>query len=526
MQKLELRFNDMEMESNDEGLKVSGYVNKTNQWSQTLGVRKKFVEKIEPGTFRKALQNGNEIHFLAEHDNAKILSSTRNGSLQLREDENGLYMEAQISPTSWGKDYHTLIKDGIIRNMSFGMQVLKDNWNKLNDGTYQRSITDLALFEVSAVRNPAYVQSTISTTRSIEVVEEPQINISEEKLMNNENQLEQFRSNLALLENDTPARFEKVNDTATEKEKEIRGIEQYLRKQDGPESRAMTTATGAIMVPTHLFNEVIEKLYETAPLFSKTRNFTPVNGYLEVLADEDMGAAATFIGENVSITPSDFTMTKIKLAQKRVGTAIEISEETINDSGIEIVEYAKSVLAHRLGKTVEDNILVGTGDANKQFEGILVDSASNKIAVTTATSLSAINMDGLIDFYNSLNPQYLNEAVWVVSRKAFNHIAKLKQSNGDYHLIRDIAEGKMTYELLGQPLFISDVMDNTPDKKLIAFGNFHEGFATMTKRDLKLRHITGDTTQALRGSQMLLLDGFMDGKILQPNAIKVMKMTN
>ncbi|MFZ7823865.1 HK97 family phage prohead protease, partial [Priestia sp. 40] len=107
MKQVEIRFKDMDLETNNDGLKVSGYVNKTNQWSQTLGQRKKFVERILPGAFRKALQNKNVINFLAEHDNTKVLSSTKNGSLILREDEQGLYMEARIAPTSWGKDYHT-----------------------------------------------------------------------------------------------------------------------------------------------------------------------------------------------------------------------------------------------------------------------------------------------------------------------------------------------------------------------------------------------------------------------------------
>ncbi|MFP7230019.1 HK97 family phage prohead protease [Bacillus altitudinis] len=130
MQQLETRFKNMELESTSDGLRVSGYLNKTNQLSEVLGVRKKFIENIMPGKFERALQNGSEIHFLAEHDNAKILSSTRNGSLNLREGENGLYMEANIAPTSWGNDYHTLIKEGIIQNMSFGMKVLKDSWKK------------------------------------------------------------------------------------------------------------------------------------------------------------------------------------------------------------------------------------------------------------------------------------------------------------------------------------------------------------------------------------------------------------
>ena len=185
-EKFELRFNDVELTGTDDSLRVSGYVNKTNQWSETLGTRKKFKERIEPGTFNRALQNGNEVHFYAEHDPNKILASTRNGSLELREDEQGLFMSAVISDTSWGRDYHTLIKDGIIRNMSFGMKVLKDTWRQLSDGTYERSISDLLLAEVSAVRNPAYAQSEINA-RSIDIVDDPQITLTEEKEMFNEN---------------------------------------------------------------------------------------------------------------------------------------------------------------------------------------------------------------------------------------------------------------------------------------------------------------------------------------------------
>lgn len=208
MENMELRFVDASFESIDDGLRVSGYVNKTNQWSQTLGQRKKFVERILPGAFNRALNNGNEIHFLAEHDNAKILSSTRNGSLTLREDDQGLFMEATIAPTSWGKDYHTLIKEGIIQNMSFGMAVLKDSWKKMNDGLYERSISDLALFEVSAVRNPAYVQSTIAA-RSIEVIEDVEI---PEEIESNENQNQRKEDNQMELNIETRDKLVEVLD--------------------------------------------------------------------------------------------------------------------------------------------------------------------------------------------------------------------------------------------------------------------------------------------------------------------------
>lgn len=173
---MELRVHGSELRSNEDGtMTVSGYVNKTNQLSEVLGVSKRFKEKISTGAFSQAIQNAQrDIDFLAEHNSKLILASTRNDSLQLREDEQGLFMSATISPTSWGKDYYQLINDGILQNMSFGFRTLKDSWRSIEPGLYERTIDQLELFEVSVVRDPAYSQSTIAS-RGIDVVEEVDI---------------------------------------------------------------------------------------------------------------------------------------------------------------------------------------------------------------------------------------------------------------------------------------------------------------------------------------------------------------
>src|SRR5699024_8214487 len=143
-----------------------------------------FVERIGKGVFKRAIENSKrDIDFLAEHDSSKILASTRNDSLTLHEDDSGLYMEATIAPTSWGRDAYTLIESGIYRNMSFGFKVVKDNWKSIENGLYERTIEDLELFEVSVVKNPAYSQSTIAA-RGIDVVEdvEPPSELQEEEI--------------------------------------------------------------------------------------------------------------------------------------------------------------------------------------------------------------------------------------------------------------------------------------------------------------------------------------------------------
>lgn len=193
--KIELRSLDNNLESEGEGLLVKGYVNETNSWSQdlvgkpkTLRSRKlvKWKERVLPGVFNEALSRAPKVDFLAEHKKEKILASTKNDSLQLIEDDRGLYMEARISETSWGRDYFTLITDRLIEGMSFGMKVLEDKWYYIGN-ELRRDILKIDIYEISAVKNPAYPVTTLES-RGIDVIDNviPD-EIEEEALVNEEN---------------------------------------------------------------------------------------------------------------------------------------------------------------------------------------------------------------------------------------------------------------------------------------------------------------------------------------------------
>lgn len=207
---LEFRVQQSEMTSNGD-MVVSGYVNMTNTLSHELGFTDKFVEKIAPGAFGRALDRaevtGEEIDFLAEHDDSLVLASTKNDSLQLREDDTGLYMEAKIINTSIGRDYYEMIKSGIVTSMSFGFFAIEDEWDVVHRDLYERTVTELELFEVSAVRRPAYAASSISNRGlkySNDVVPD---NIKEESSM----------------EERTANNLQKAIETLTQEVRELRG---------------------------------------------------------------------------------------------------------------------------------------------------------------------------------------------------------------------------------------------------------------------------------------------------------------
>lgn len=143
-------------------MKVSGYVNKNGSVSEVLSEDNQiFQETILPQAFTEALNQGQEICFYLEHDPNQILATTKNGSLSLNQDNVGLHMQATIVPTSDGNNAYTLIKSGIISNMSFGFFVLDDIWN-YDTEVPLRTVTELDLLEVSAVKNPAYTSSEIN----------------------------------------------------------------------------------------------------------------------------------------------------------------------------------------------------------------------------------------------------------------------------------------------------------------------------------------------------------------------------
>lgn len=166
--KMEFRQLDVNLSSEDEGLKVEGIVNKPGELSEILYSRgKRFREVVSKGAFQKAIDKAEKIDYLAEHDNKRILASTSNGSLTIKETDEGVEMSANIVDTSYGRDAYALIKSGIIGHMSFGFRAIKSKWSSCEDGIPLRTVEELEIFEVSSLRNPAYTDSSISA-RGIE----------------------------------------------------------------------------------------------------------------------------------------------------------------------------------------------------------------------------------------------------------------------------------------------------------------------------------------------------------------------
>lgn len=126
-----------------------------------------FEEVIARGAFKKTLADGADVRFLFNHNPDLVLARTKSGTLNLREDEVGLAVDAQLAPTSVGRDLAILLKRGDVDKMSFGFRVVKDQWETVrrdgDGGTFERrTVLEAQLMDVSGVTWPAYDETDLA----------------------------------------------------------------------------------------------------------------------------------------------------------------------------------------------------------------------------------------------------------------------------------------------------------------------------------------------------------------------------
>ena len=154
---------------------IEGVVNNIGEWSKPIGGV--FREKILPGVFEKAINralDGGDVFFLHQHDNRALpLASIKSNTLELTEDKesNKLRMRATLPNTTFARDVYELVREGVLREFSFGFSRPKSTWAVGKDGLKERSLTDFNISEISIVRTGAYNQ-TEAYARAFEEIEE------------------------------------------------------------------------------------------------------------------------------------------------------------------------------------------------------------------------------------------------------------------------------------------------------------------------------------------------------------------
>jgi HK97 family phage prohead protease len=151
------------LEQRDEGnsSQIQGYA---ALFDVTTDIGGWFTESIKPGAFNRALKEGDDCRCLFNHSPDYVLGRTKSGTLRLKEDARGLWIENDMPDTQIGRDVLTSIKRGDVTGQSFAFMILGQEWRfaKNKGEVDHREITEVQLYDVGPVVYPAYETTSIA----------------------------------------------------------------------------------------------------------------------------------------------------------------------------------------------------------------------------------------------------------------------------------------------------------------------------------------------------------------------------
>lgn len=161
-QRKQIAYTNLELralDDSEDGWTVSGYAAVFDSPSEPLP----WTEYVKRGAFTKTIKDGADVRLLIDHTGVP-LARTKSGTLTLREDNKGLFMEAQLDPNNPDAvKMRSALMRGDVSQMSFAFETIKDSWN--NDRSV-RELREVRLHDVSIVTYPAYEETSAEIRNS------------------------------------------------------------------------------------------------------------------------------------------------------------------------------------------------------------------------------------------------------------------------------------------------------------------------------------------------------------------------
>ena len=258
---------------------------------------------------------------------------------------------------------------------------------------------------------------------------------------------------LTVQEGNDPAGNEDGGADDKERERqEERAFEDYIRGVV-TEERADTNLTagdnGAV-IPTSIANKIIQKVRDICPIYQLAEHYN-VSGTLAIPYYDDSSSDITmeYATEFAELESSSGKFKSIELKGFLAGALTKISRSLINNSQFNITDFVVNRMAENIARWLEKESLNGTAD---KIEGI-----SKASQVTTAAAETAITGDELIDLQEMVPDRYQPSCIWIMHKATRTAIRKLKDSDGDYILQKDMTS-RWGYRLFGAEVYCSDNM--------------------------------------------------------------------
>lgn len=122
------------------------------------------TESIAPGAFSETLDG--DIRALTDHETMYVLGRNGASTLELREDDKGLWGSILINPNDQdAMNLYARVERGDVNQCSFGFDILSEETDFREDGSVHWTITSVKLYEVSVCTFPAYAETSVEARK-------------------------------------------------------------------------------------------------------------------------------------------------------------------------------------------------------------------------------------------------------------------------------------------------------------------------------------------------------------------------
>ena len=171
--KRQMRSIDAQFQTREDGedLYIEGYFAVFNS---IYDIGYGMSESIAPHAFDNTISD--DVRALINHDTTLVLGRTSAHTLELRQDERGLWGKITINPNdSDAMNLYARVKRGDVTQCSFGFDIISEDTEFSENGDVHWTIREVKLYEVSCCTFPAYEETSISArTRDLEEIKKRQ----------------------------------------------------------------------------------------------------------------------------------------------------------------------------------------------------------------------------------------------------------------------------------------------------------------------------------------------------------------
>lgn len=246
-----------------------------------------------------------------------------------------------------------------------------------------------------------------------------------------------------------------------------------------------TSASGGYTVPPGFRQKLVEVRQAYGGLAPHVDSFNTSDGQpVEYPTLDDTDNQGSITAENaVFADGADLVFGTVRLNAYKYtsqgagsGLPLRVSVELLQDAAFDVAGLVARALGTRIARKQAQHWLTGTGVSQPQ--GLVNTGLTADNELDTA---DAVDYDDLMDTYDLLDPEYEQNAQWLMKKNTWSQIRGIVDSAGR-PIIQEQnqgIDGAPALRLLGFPVIIDQGMptlSSAADGNCIAFGDFREAY--------------------------------------------------